>query len=287
MHKNYTIGVVILNYNDASTTDNLSNQIKNYSIIDKIVIVDNCSPDDSFGILQKLKSNKIDVIRSDKNGGYSYGNNYGAFYLIEKYDIDILFIANPDVSFDEKFVEVISDNLINNKAQIITGVMLDGEGKIRKYGGKNWSYFQDLINCTILLKKGRDILFPKRTNYIKEINFIEIVPGCLFGIKAETFKEINGFDDNVFLFCEERILNAKFKKIGYKIAINSTVSFKHLHSVSINKSINKYNKLKQEYESLFYYYQTYGNIGRIKLEILKLFLKYGLFARKILYKILY
>lgn len=47
---------------------------------------------------------------SDKNGGYSYGNNYGAFYLIDKYMVDILVIANPDVEFTEAFlIRIVQD----------------------------------------------------------------------------------------------------------------------------------------------------------------------------------
>ena len=89
------IGFVILNYNDSDETLQLCNKIKNYSSIYKIVVVDNLSTDNSFEKLKKIEGNKIDVILSDKNGGYSYGNNYGAFYLIDKYKIDILFISNP------------------------------------------------------------------------------------------------------------------------------------------------------------------------------------------------
>ena len=106
MYKNKKIGIVILNYKDFHTVIKLINLIKNYNALDKIVVVDNLSPDDSFDKLKSLKSDKVDVIQSKRNGGYSYGNNFGAFYLIEQYRIDILFIANPDVIFTENFLKV-------------------------------------------------------------------------------------------------------------------------------------------------------------------------------------
>ena len=77
MYKNSKIGIVILNYKDSDNTKKLCQLISEYNLIDKIVVVDNLSPDDSFERLIGLKSDKIDDLQSDKNGGYSYGNNYG------------------------------------------------------------------------------------------------------------------------------------------------------------------------------------------------------------------
>ena len=45
---NKIVTCVILNYNDAPTTINLVQSIKNYSLLNFIVVVDNCSTDDSI-----------------------------------------------------------------------------------------------------------------------------------------------------------------------------------------------------------------------------------------------
>ena len=75
--------IIILNYNDSETVVKYISQIKDYSSFDKIVIVDNCSPDGSFEKLIKLKNDKIDVIQTDGNKGYAYGNNFGVHFLEE------------------------------------------------------------------------------------------------------------------------------------------------------------------------------------------------------------
>ena len=51
--------VVIINYNDYETTYNLIQNIKDYSNLDEIVIVDYASKDDSYEILLKLQNKKI------------------------------------------------------------------------------------------------------------------------------------------------------------------------------------------------------------------------------------
>ena len=78
-------GFVVVNYNDYETTEKIIKNIYNYKIIDKIVIVDNCSTDDSLTKLEELSDKKISIIKSDKNGGYASGLNIGAKYLIKKY----------------------------------------------------------------------------------------------------------------------------------------------------------------------------------------------------------
>lgn len=72
---------MILNYNDSETVIKLVNEIKIFLIFDKIIVVDNCSNDNSMKNLIKIKNPIIDIIQTDFNGGYGYGNNYGIKYI--------------------------------------------------------------------------------------------------------------------------------------------------------------------------------------------------------------
>lgn len=287
MYKNLKIGIVILNYKDSDNTKKLCRLISEYNLIDKIVVVDNLSPDDSFERLIGLKSDKIDVLQSDKNGGYSYGNNYGAFYLIKKYNIDILFIANPDVEFPEKFVLGCAEILSQDIVQATSGIMLYPNGDRSKWNGKINSYFEDLIDCTIFIKK---LIINYGMDYAKKQNnliYVDFLPGSLFAINANIFKKIGGFDEDVFLYYEESILSLKLKKEKCKVAISNSLSFKHIHSGSIDKSIDKIKQLRQLYKSRLYLHKKYFNENEVKIVLLKIFMSYGIFMRKIIYKFLY
>ena len=68
------IGIVILNYCDSDTTLKMLNQIKDYNVLDLIVVVDNDSKDDSYEKLKKEENEKIKVIKTDRNSGYASGN---------------------------------------------------------------------------------------------------------------------------------------------------------------------------------------------------------------------
>lgn len=48
------IDCVILNYNDADTTTDIINHIKEYSVFNHIIVVDNCSTDNSLDRLKNL-----------------------------------------------------------------------------------------------------------------------------------------------------------------------------------------------------------------------------------------
>ena len=69
------VGIVILNYTDSETTVKLLDMIKEYKILESIVVVDNNSTDNSYEVLKKFENNKIKVIKSKMNKGYGYGNN--------------------------------------------------------------------------------------------------------------------------------------------------------------------------------------------------------------------
>lgn len=71
------VGAVILNYNTWQLSANLALKMSSFQCVDQVYVVDNMSSDDSFDRLKQYSNDKIHVFQTDKNGGYSYGNNYG------------------------------------------------------------------------------------------------------------------------------------------------------------------------------------------------------------------
>ena len=100
-------GLVIINYNDCETTKQMLHNICDYTILDEIVVVDNCSTEDSYIELLKLENNKISIIQSDKNNGYASGMNVGAKYLIQKYKKCNIIFSNADIIIDKELAEIV------------------------------------------------------------------------------------------------------------------------------------------------------------------------------------
>lgn len=281
-----SIGVVILNYNDAETTEILLKSISSYSLIDHIVVVDNLSTDYSFEHLKKWQDNRIDVLKSDKNGGYSYGNNIGAFFLVKNYNVDILFIVNPDVEFTESFCKKIIEDMERFSAKAASGYMVMPEHVPPIVINKKLNTWKrETLECTIFLKK----IFPPQVDFVRPntgIQEVEWLPGSFFAIDANVYMELDGLDDSVFLFYEEQILGKKFIDKGYKMIIDTDISYYHNHSVSINKSIKQLEQVKQLYKSKYYFYTHYEHISLLQRWLMRVAIQYGIFSRRWLYKLL-
>ena len=115
--------IVILNYNDYFTVIDYVERIKNYKSIDKIIIVDNSSTDDSVKVLSSLVNDNISLVTVKKNGGYAAGNNVGIKYALEKFDdIDAIIISNPDIIISDSDVLKITGAL-KTGYQLATGVI--------------------------------------------------------------------------------------------------------------------------------------------------------------------
>ena len=69
------IGFVIVNYNDYKTTKRLLDEIKRFKTLEKIVVVDNNSTDNSYQDLKKEEQKNVVIIKNEQNNGYASGMN--------------------------------------------------------------------------------------------------------------------------------------------------------------------------------------------------------------------
>lgn len=279
-----TAGIVILNYNDYPTTLELVHQIYQFNEIDEIVVVDNNSTDNSFDVLfKKSKQLNFTLIRADKNGGYSYGNNLGIKYLIEHSNPDIIIIANPDVLFEEKIIYRIKQAFIsNNDIGLLSPIMTDRNGKQMRMWLKLPSYINSLLDCSLIGRQINKLLGYKRINFSKPLFEVEKIPGSFMAFRSVALKEIGLFDDGVFLYYEENIIGMRMKQAGIKTMLLTDSSYIHNHSVTITKNMNVINSYRNNLKSKLYFEKTYRRIGHIRIFILQLFMKYGVLEKKIL-----
>ena len=260
------IACVVLNYNDSETTIKLIEDIEKFKRIDKIIIVDNCSQDDSFEKLSQLASEKIIVLSTEKNLGYAAGNNVGLKYAIAHFDCDLLIICNPDVLFKESTVEkiykFISDHemvgAVTCKMKCMSDIDLPIAWKLPT--------FKDcILENLIILKRiiGDKIRYNDHCLSGSRFCEVDVVPGSFFCISKKTMLDVGFFDENTFLYYEENILAAKLKEKSYHNYIMAEDEYIHNHSVSINKSIKSVReRLLIASRSRLYYCKHYLKIKK-------------------------
>lgn len=280
------IVLLVLNYNDYGTTEMFLKKVENYECISKIIVIDNKSENESLKVLNEYKSNKIDVICTDKNGGYAYGNNYGARYAQQKYKPEYIVISNPDVIVEEEVILKIVKQLDrSNNTAIGTCKMIEKNGQLNnRFAWKLPTYFDNIILCFPIMSK----IF-KPTMYRKDILntkghvYVDVVPGSFFIIKSNEFKKVNYFDENTFLFYEEEILAHKLIKNGLKSIVMTDLEFIHNHGVTIKKHyssyISRYIILGKSKEV---YLKDYLKVSNLKLNIFKIIFNFSKYEVKMI-----
>ena len=251
------VGMVILNYNDCETTKEYLKNIKNYNSLNKIVVVDNNSTDNSFEELKSFNNEKIEIIKTDENKGYAYGNNCGIKKINESSDIDYIIISNPDITVSDKTIQRLKNDLDNNEdIALVAPVINQLDEKIR---GWRLPTIKDeiLSNINCYHKKVEKKLRYPEEKYSGNLTKVDVVSGCFFMIRTSIINLIGGFDEGTFLYYEENIIGQKLKTINKKTFIDNEAEITHNLSVSVNKSFNSVKKYKILKNSQKYYCKYY------------------------------
>jgi len=271
-------GFVILNYNSYNMTIKLAKKVAEFDKIEKVVIIDNQSTDNSFEHLIDINHPKIKLIKSDKNGGYSYGNNIGIRYLCN-IGMDIAFISNPDVDIDEKDINLIINGFERTDYSVLSAVELDINGNVaRPPIYLLSSYWDDLADCFFISRKIKKLSKKTEIDKTTDIQKVELVKGSFFGVRLKDFAEVDYFDDEFFLFCEERTLGKKMKNADKQIGILTRAVYHHNHSASINKTYKCVkSQIKILYRSRQIYHKKYLKTGTVLNTMMSIAMKISLF----------
>ena len=277
---------LIINYNDAKTTISLIENIKKYTCLDLIVVLDNKSTDDSYQVLKKYHDTHIHVIQSEANKGYAYAMNYGSKYLIDLYGECNIIISNADIVIDKEDDLV---RLIHKKTDdiaILAPVIQEHDGISR--GWKIPTPFQDsLLNLVYVHRflKPKLLYYPNVYYQDKNLVEVEVILGCFFMIDSRYLKKVGFFDEHTFLYYEENIMAKKLKDIHAKTMVCCDVQVFHDHSVSIDKSVTRINKYIALKTSQYYFQKHYNHANIFECFLLRstYWLSYGLL--KIVYSL--
>ena len=276
-------GIVIVNYNTFEETCACINSIKKHSNADfHIYIVEN-------GSRQEIKNKIINnfcndelttIINLNSNLGYSAGNNKGIQKAIED-GVDYILIANSDIEFYNNVLEILKTSLTQNV--VISGPKItnldnvDGQQLIKTY-----STFSALIDRVpfYYLKKYLGIKLLKADKYLTPISFFGMVQGSCFLIKSRTFQELEFFDDNVFLYSEERILSIKLKNRNWKVCYNPNAQILHKEGQSTKKEGNPFADYHR-YASDYYTIGKYCKSGLWEKRLIRFLREFNFWLKSI------
>ncbi|MBO4899421.1 MAG: glycosyltransferase family 2 protein [Lachnospiraceae bacterium] len=284
------LAVIVLNYNSCEDTRRCVDRILSFGLGCRVVIVDNCSSDDSFPILSNAYEghSEVDVLQTGSNGGYGAGNNFGIRYAMEKHDSKLIAIVNPDVYFpDAVILPAMAKCLRSDEKYGIIGARIVERDGACSLAWSAWS----IPTVTELA----DHHFLHTHRYSKPIVREEISPGlskvdcvagCFFMAKVSCLSDIGFFDENMFLYFEETSVGIRCREKGYITLLAEDLNYYHDHRLPDNDSMTLKQKLsltKDQYKSARYlrkmYYPPIGAVLLWMVEVLNRMILLGAYIK--------
>mgnify|MGYP001357062374 FL=1 len=136
MIKGKKIAVVLPAYNAEKTLEETWNEIP-FDIVDEVILVDDCSKDNTA-----LKGKELGIkhiIRHEKNKGYG-GNQKTCYNKALELNADIVVMLHPDYQYTPKLIHSMCYLLANDVYQVVLGSRILGKGAL-KGGMPLYKYF--------------------------------------------------------------------------------------------------------------------------------------------------
>ncbi|MFW6769190.1 glycosyltransferase family 2 protein [Leuconostoc citreum] len=256
---------VILHYQSfdetASETMHIINDLSGKN---RVVIVDNASPNGSGKKLEELFLNNknVDVILSNNNTGYAKGNNLGIRYALEKYSPDFIILANNDIEFKQNnFLELLKESFLTKNFDILGPDIFVPETGIHQNPKQSNSYTIEQVhkinnNSRRLLNQNK-LLFSFRAN-LKRVSKLRkfviqkrkatsiktdivqlniVLHGSLLVFSKQFFDKMAvPFDEKTFFYFETEILDRKMKELNMIAKYDPSMLVYHHQNTSTKQS---------------------------------------------------
>ena len=279
VNKLTSIDVIILNFESYLDTINCVTYLQKQEKIDlNILIVDNCSSNKSYDILKDiyLEIKNIEVILSEKNGGYAYGNNFGLHHL-EKKNTDFIVISNNDIMIKDTLLlfKMAEEYKKLNKPAFIAPLMHDN-GEISKMSAWQIPRFIDDLKGSLFtldfffrdedFYRGRQIY---NTDHLSKTKPVDCLAGSFFMGVKKVFFDMGLLDENTFLYMEESIIGIKVKRLGLNNYLLYNLNYNHLSSQTISNHLSFIKMHKYAFKSKIYFHKAYLKSSNLKIFLLK------------------
>ncbi len=184
------------------------------------------------------------LVENEKNLGFTKGNNIGA----KKAKGEYLFFLNSDCQVIKSDIKGLIDLFGKDKnIAVVGGALKDLSVSIQK----SWGTFYDIFWVFFTLFVGERLRPTMRSN--SEVFETDWVMGACMITKADVFKKIGGFDENIFMYLEDMELCYRVKKLGLLVFCYPNFKVLHLGQGSSNRSF----AIVHIYKGLLYFFRKH------------------------------
>lgn len=227
------VHIILVNYKSVDHTIECIQSLQNISYRNyKIVVVDNCSQNDSVEELQKYDD--IILIKNEFNSGFAGGNNLAIKYSIKE-NADYVLLLNNDTVVEPDFLEKLIENVSPSIGISIGKILFYSDRSMVWYAGGEINKFKGSTDVNgFELDKGQ----------YEEKKYVTFASGCCMLISKEIIEKVGVLKEDYFLYFEDTDYCERVIKAGYKILYNSKSIIYHKVSTST---------VKDSYTYLYYF----------------------------------
>lgn len=219
------IDVVIVNWNAGLQLKACVESVIHFSagIVGKIIVVDNGSSDHSMQLIENMTF--VQSVFLAENAGFARGCNQGAQHATSPY---ILFL-NPDAAVYADTLPTVFACMESSDHQMtgICGVrLLDENGHV----ARSCSRYPSALRCAAQ-SLGLDKFLPRFGAAMTEWDhldnrYVDQVIGAFFLVRRDLFIQLDGFDEQFFVYYEEVDFAYRARKAGFRsYYLNDTSAF--------------------------------------------------------------
>lgn len=211
--------IVIINWNAGLQLHECLRSIENVRAenfqLEKIVIVDNASTDDSIAALSFAKL-PIEIIKNMENRGFAAACNQGA----QGSNADYLLFLNPDTRLFPASLTLpltFLESQENSSVGICGIQLIDDSGKISRSCArfpKPGMFFSAMLGLNRLAPSVFKSHFMREWDH-SENRQVDQVIGAFFLVRRGLFENLGGFDERFFLYFEEVDFSLRAYRSGW------------------------------------------------------------------------
>lgn len=251
------IAAVVLTYNSTDDLpDCLSGLLAQAGVDLRVIVVDNASRPEARATMEAdflaalpggrvldaeaarpkdLADRTAVFLRNPVNGGYSAGNNIGA-RLAAELGCEAVLIINPDVRIDNPdYVAVLTKLVTADPRTAITCSALRSLSGAHENPMSEPGFFEELL-WPVRMITARLWRAPAGPQPPTATSQVDKVSGACFMIRSDFLRLIGFFDTSVFLYCEESILRAQVRALGWHMMMEPGLEALHAHRSSAKGS---------------------------------------------------
>ncbi|MFG0307518.1 MAG: glycosyltransferase family 2 protein [Phycisphaerales bacterium JB040] len=192
-----------------------------------VYVVDNASPDDSADVIERAIASDFapfaTLVRADRNGGFSYGNNTGIRRaLSDDPELGAILLLNPDTIVLPGALGVLSTFLEHNPEAGLVGARLLNPGEAGEPGPPQRSAFRfpsiasEFEACAQVglisrLLRSRMVAPPPRN----EPHTCDWLSGAALCVRRAVLQDVGPMDEAYFLYYEETDFCRRAAALGH------------------------------------------------------------------------